>query len=42
MMKTVAIGVPVAAQWLTNATRNHEVVGSMPALAWWVEDPVLP
>ena len=26
-------GVPVVAQWLTNLTRNHEVVGSVPALA---------
>ena len=26
-------GVPVVAQWLTNLTRNHEVAGSVPALA---------
>ena len=25
--------VPVVAQWLMNPTRNHEVVGSIPALA---------
>ena len=31
-------GVPVVAQWLTNLTRNHEVVGSVPALAQWVND----
>ena len=24
------------AQWLTNPTRNHEVAGSVPALAQWV------
>ena len=24
------------AQWLTNPTRNHEVVGSIPGLAQWV------
>ena len=30
------------AQWLTNPTRNHEVAGSVPALARWVDDPVLP
>uniref|UniRef100_A0A8D1RVC3 Leucine rich repeat containing 63 n=1 Tax=Sus scrofa TaxID=9823 RepID=A0A8D1RVC3_PIG len=27
------LGVPVVAQWLTNPTRNHEVAGSVPALA---------
>ena len=27
------------AQWLTNPTRNHEVAGSVPALAQWVDDP---
>ena len=25
----------------TNPTSNHEVVGSIPGLAWWVKDPVL-
>ena len=30
------------AQWLTNSTRNHEVVGSTPALAPWVKDLALP
>ena len=36
------IGVLVVVQWLTNPTRNHEVVGSIPGLVQWVDDPVLP
>ena len=27
---------------VNNLTRNHEVCGSVPALAQWVNDPVLP
>ena len=26
-------------QWLTNPTKNHEVVGSIPGLPEWVKDP---
>ena len=36
------VGVRIIAQWSTNPTRNHEVVGSIPALAQWVNDPALP
>ena len=27
------------AQWLTNLTRKHEVVGAIPGLAQWIKDP---
>ena len=36
------LGVPVAAQWLTTPTRNHEAVGSIPGLDQWVKDLTLP
>ena len=35
-------GVPVVAQWLTNPTRNHEVVGLIPGFDQWVKDLALP
>ena len=34
-------GVSVMAQWLTNPTRNYEVVGSIPGLAKGVKDLLL-
>ena len=30
------------AQWLTNSTRNYEVVGSIRGLVQWDKDPVFP
>ena len=40
--KKKGVEFPSWRQRLTNPTRNHEVAGSVPALAQWVNDPALP
>ena len=37
ILQKLGLGVPIVAQWLTNPTRNHEVVGSIPGLTQWVK-----
>ena len=39
--KRIIEGVPFVGQWLTNPTRIHEDVHSIPGLAQWVKDLVL-
>ena len=41
-IKKLPYGIPVVAKWLTNPTRNQEVVGSIPGLAQCVKDLALP
>ena len=40
--KNTGLGVPVMAQQKTNPTCKHKVAGSIPGLAQWVKDLVLP
>ena len=41
-LKDSFLGVPVVAQRLANLIRSHEVTGSIPGLAQWIRDLVLP
>ena len=40
--KCSSFGVPIVAQWVTNPTKNHGIVCSIPGLTEWVKDPALP
>ena len=41
-LKGVHEGLAIVAQWVTKPTSIHEDVSSIPDLAQWVKDPVLP
>ena len=41
LLKFSVFGVPLVGTVEMNPTRIHEVVGSIPGLIQWVEDPVL-
>ena len=39
--KSLQIGVPIVAQWLTNPTSMHKDTGLIPGLAQWFKDLAL-
>ena len=41
-LRRKGIEVPIMAHQVKNLTSIHEVMGSIPDLPQWVEDPVLP
>ena len=41
IIKSLQIGVPIVAQWLTNPTSVHEDTTSVPDLAQWFKDLAL-
>ena len=41
LLKILIQGVPVVAQWLTNLTGNHEVLGLIHVLAQWIKNLAL-
>lgn len=41
VLKSLALGVPILAQYVTNPTTIHEDMGLIPRLTQWITDPTL-